>query len=71
MIGRDHELAAIERWLHEDARRGGVLVVEGEAGIGKTTLWNAGVDLGTQEGFRVLATRPSRPKPERGPRSPA
>jgi DNA-binding CsgD family transcriptional regulator len=40
--------------------RGGiaVLVLQGEAGIGKTTVWAAGVDAAREQGFRVLVTRP-------------
>jgi DNA-binding CsgD family transcriptional regulator len=34
------------------------LVVEGEPGIGKTTLWLAAVDLAQERGFRVLAAHP-------------
>jgi DNA-binding CsgD family transcriptional regulator len=34
------------------------LVVEGEAGIGKTTLWLTAVDLAGERGFRVLLARP-------------
>lgn len=35
------------------------LLVEGEAGIGKTTLWMAAVDEAHASGFRVLSARPS------------
>ena len=35
-----------------------VLVLQGEAGIGKTTVWAAGVDAAREQGFRVLVTRP-------------
>src|SRR5262245_26996508 len=40
---------------------GGVraLVVRGEAGIGKTALWRAGVARCRREGFHVLVTRPA------------
>lgn len=31
----------------------------GEAGIGKTTLWEAGADLARELGLRVLVARPS------------
>ena len=33
------------------------LLIEGEAGIGKTTLWLAGVDQARERGFRVLTAR--------------
>lgn len=53
VIGRLPELEALEELLHH-AREGrsGVLVVEGVAGIGKTTLLEAAV--AAAEGFRVL-----------------
>lgn len=35
------------------------LVLEGEAGIGKTTLWSAGVEQASTRGFRVLAACPA------------
>jgi thymidylate kinase len=33
------------------------LVVEGEAGIGKTTVWLAAMERAQELGFRVLSTR--------------
>ena len=44
IIGRDAERATIEAFL--DRRMSGLraLVLEGEAGIGKSTLWLAAVD---------------------------
>jgi DNA-binding NarL/FixJ family response regulator len=41
--------------------RGGALalVVTGDAGIGKTTVWEAGLEAARQRGFRVLSTRAS------------
>jgi hypothetical protein len=35
------------------------LVIDGEAGIGKSTLWLAGVDLAREAGMRVLSLRPA------------
>lgn len=35
------------------------LVLEGEAGIGKTTTWLGAVDRARERGFRVLSTRPA------------
>jgi hypothetical protein len=40
------------------------LVFEGEAGIGKSTLWLAGVEHARAQGFRVLSSRPA--EAERG-----
>lgn len=37
------------------ARRSGVCVLAGEAGIGKTTVWRAGLDLAGERSYRVLA----------------
>ena len=39
--------------------RAGALVLEGEAGIGKSTLWLAGVDAAHERGLRVLSARPA------------
>ena len=55
MIGRSQELEAISRCL--DA--GGVLRLEGDPGIGKTTVWRAGLELARERGFRVLVAEPS------------
>lgn len=38
---------------------GGALVLEGDAGIGKTTVWRAGVELARQRGMRVLVAEPA------------
>jgi DNA-binding CsgD family transcriptional regulator len=51
VVGRREERAAVERLL---ARRSGMLVLEGEAGIGKTTVWRAGVELARERSYRVL-----------------
>jgi DNA-binding NarL/FixJ family response regulator len=55
IVGRDAELRAVERFL---AGGTGALLIEGEAGIGKTTLWQAAVEAGAAEGL-VLAARPA------------
>jgi len=57
IVGRDEELAQIGAFLAQAGAR--ALLLEGEAGIGKTTLWRAGVDLGRARGCRVLACSPS------------
>ena len=55
VIGRAGELAAIERLLAALAGGAAVLVLEGEPGIGKTTLVRAGVEAARRRGARVLA----------------
>ena len=53
--GRDEELAAIARFL-EAVPAGAVgLVIEGEAGIGKTTLWQTARDDAESSGYLVLS----------------
>jgi DNA-binding CsgD family transcriptional regulator len=56
VIGRGSELGHIDRFLDEPARPS-ALLLEGEAGIGKTTLWEWGVDGAPSRGRRVLQTR--------------
>jgi DNA-binding CsgD family transcriptional regulator len=55
VIGRDPELARLEQLLDEPAP----LVLVGEAGIGKTTVWEAGVAAAAGRGFRVLRIQPA------------
>src|SRR5215475_10384524 len=73
VFGRDGELARIDAWL-ADARTGTpgdkpdkphkpdgprpLLVIEGEPGIGKTTLWAQAVARARALGWRVLSCRP-------------
>ncbi len=64
MIGRDRELTVAELALDKAASGMIALVVEGEAGIGKTTLWQKVVGAAHSRGFGVLACRPT--MPERG-----
>ena len=58
LLERDHELERIQDRLHQAAEgRGGALVVEGPAGIGKTTLLAAARGAAEDGGFRVLRGR--------------
>jgi len=60
VLGRDGELARIDAWLAgvgaADASR--LLVIEGEAGIGKTTLWAEGAHRARGLGHHVMTSRP-------------
>jgi hypothetical protein len=59
VVGRDAELRATARFLDSLAGHPQALVLEGEPGIGKTTLWLAAVEQARQRGFRVLLCRPA------------
>lgn len=65
VLGRDAELSQIEAWLEHGAGRtaqpgaaGGVLVIEGEPGIGKTTVWAEAIRRARALGWQVLLCRP-------------
>ncbi|HEV7640450.1 MAG TPA: AAA family ATPase [Gaiellaceae bacterium] len=56
IVGRESELAATRAFI-DRAERGAGLVLDGEAGIGKSTLWLAAVAHARARGLRVLAAR--------------
>ena len=58
VVGRDAELAVIEEFLVRASEASSVLLIEGEPGIGKTTLWQEAVRRGEEHGMRVLSSRP-------------
>jgi hypothetical protein len=64
VLGRDAELARIDGWLRAgtldqaEPVSPSVLVIEGEPGIGKTTLWSAAVSRARLAGWQVLLCRP-------------
>ncbi len=60
VVGRGVELAAVERFVERAARGLAALILEGEAGIGKTTLWEAALAAAGDAGFRLLRSRPAR-----------
>lgn len=57
VVGRDEELAAVVAVLDGDLPV--ALLIEGEAGIGKTTVWRAGLEQARERGFRTLSCRPA------------
>lgn len=57
VVSRVTELRAVARFLSAAQSRPAGLVLEGEAGIGKTTLWLAAADQAAERGFRVLSAR--------------
>jgi DNA-binding NarL/FixJ family response regulator len=58
VVGREQELAVLHAFLGAD-RPQRALVLTGGPGIGKTTLWETGLELARRQHLRVLSARPS------------
>ena len=60
VLGRRAELDEIEGFLDSVVGAGSrLLLLSGQAGIGKTTLWSAGIEAARKRGFRVVSAQPS------------
>ena len=59
VVSRDAELASLHAFIGDVERGPAALVLEGEAGIGKSTLWLAGIEAARARGFCVLSSRPA------------
>ena len=59
IVGRDDELALVSAFLERAGEGVTALELEGAAGIGKSTLWLAGVDAARTQDLRVLVSRPA------------
>ena len=57
IIGREEELGAIRAFLADIEHGPGALLLSGEAGIGKTSLWADGVEAAERDGAHVLECR--------------
>jgi hypothetical protein len=68
VIGRDEELAAVRAFLGRIEDGPCALVLSGEAGIGKTVLWETGVAEAKQSGVRARRPRKDSPS-QRRPRA--
>lgn len=58
LVGRQRELGVVEDLLSSFTAASAVLVLEGASGIGKTAVWQAGVDLASAADVHVLVARP-------------
>ena len=58
VLGREAELAALDGFLDPEGPSR-ALVLTGGPGVGKTTLWEAGIELARARGMLVLVARPS------------
>ena len=59
LIGRQEELSLLDGFLANLGAGPRALLLEGEAGIGKTALWQAGMTHARARGQRALACRPA------------
>src|ERR1700722_1180661 len=57
LVSRPVEEEALSEFLDSASSAPSALLVEGEAGIGKTTVWLAGLEQARDRGFRVLSAR--------------
>ena len=64
VIGRERELEQARGFLDEAAAGSCALVLVGEAGIGKSTIWSAIVEEAGRLGYHVLTARPSEAEAE-------
>jgi hypothetical protein len=64
IVGREAELASLNAFIDETEEGAAALVLEGEAGVGKSTLWGAAVEHARVRGLTVLSSRPA--EAERG-----
>jgi DNA-binding CsgD family transcriptional regulator len=55
ILGRGEELALVRRFFDEQPSKPRALLLEGEAGIGKTTLWREGLGWGQARGLALTA----------------
>ena len=59
MIGRDLELSRVEAFLDRPVDGLRALVLQGEAGIGKSTVWQAAIEAARERSLQVLTSRPA------------
>lgn len=63
-LGRETEFDAVEGFVRAVPVGPGVLVLHGEPGIGKTTVWNQGVASARELSYAVMTCRPTQAESE-------
>jgi DNA-binding CsgD family transcriptional regulator len=64
IVGREAELSRLRAFIDETPQAPSALMLEGDLGIGKSTLWLAALEHARERGLRVVAARPA--EAERG-----
>jgi AAA ATPase-like protein len=59
IVGRQEQLLALEAFLEAAPAGGQALLLGGDAGIGKTVLWQEALRVASTRDFRVLRSRPT------------
>jgi DNA-binding CsgD family transcriptional regulator/tetratricopeptide (TPR) repeat protein len=59
IVGRDEELVAVASFVGGLNGRASALLLDGEAGIGKSTLWALGGEAAREKGATVLSAQPA------------
>src|SRR6478672_8618154 len=59
VVGRESELARLEALLEPGTSRPRVALIEGEPGMGKSTIWSAAIERAVELAWRVLDIRPT------------
>lgn len=59
IVGREEELASLDAFVANFHEGSAAFMLEGEAGIGKSTLWHAAVTAARERGLLVLSSRPA------------
>jgi transcriptional regulator with GAF, ATPase, and Fis domain len=54
IIGRDSEMATLTAFLDRVPNGPVAMLIEGEAGIGKSTVWNGAVAEASTRNYRIL-----------------
>ena len=57
VVNRPQESRVVSEFLRSAAQQPSGLVIEGEPGIGKTTLWLSAVEQARDSGYRVFSAR--------------
>ena len=59
LIGRDEELQHVQRFLEAVSAGASALLITGDAGVGKTSLWQAALRRADATGVQTLVARPA------------